>query len=157
LNFISEFTHPESRFVGFDSFIGLPEDWCKGFEKGIFSTDGQVPSVNDPRARFVKGWFQNTISEAIDEISAAKIQCKFVHFDADLFSSTLYLLSSLHPAMDEYYCIFDEFAFAECRALLHYLQVFGAEVELYSAVFQGHGPTQVFGKIKTNRNKYQPN
>lgn len=36
-----------SRFIGFDSFVGLPESWTKRINKGAFHVDGAVPQVDD--------------------------------------------------------------------------------------------------------------
>ena len=47
-----------SRFVGFDSFEGLPEDWHSGKRKGAFNTNGKRPEIADTRVSFVAGWFQ---------------------------------------------------------------------------------------------------
>lgn len=58
-------THPESRFVGFDSFEGLPTKWRQR-PAGHFSTDGQVPTLDDPRVSFVKGWFNQTVPGFLD-------------------------------------------------------------------------------------------
>src|ERR1022692_2079890 len=44
-------THPDSRFVGFDSFEGLPEDWTKGKPAGTFDAGGKTPAIPDPRVR----------------------------------------------------------------------------------------------------------
>ena len=58
--------HPDSRFYGFDSFEGLPEDW-KRFDgqmvKAHFDVKGSVPDIDDPRVSFVRGWFQETVDE----------------------------------------------------------------------------------------------
>jgi hypothetical protein len=56
-------SNPASRFVGFDSFEGLPAEW-KGGEwgsKGSFDTGGEVPEVGDDRVSFHKGWFGETL------------------------------------------------------------------------------------------------
>ena len=50
------FTHPESRFVGFDSFAGLPAAGCDK-QAGAFSTEGKTPGIDDVRVSFVKGYF----------------------------------------------------------------------------------------------------
>jgi hypothetical protein len=58
-------SRPDSRFIGFDSFEGLPEDWgsVTGVApKGAFSVRGVVPQTNDGRICFVKGWFYDTLA-----------------------------------------------------------------------------------------------
>src|SRR6266404_8560847 len=50
---------PDSRFFGFDSFEGIPENWASvtgEAPKGSFSVGGVVPQTNDSRIRFVKGF-----------------------------------------------------------------------------------------------------
>lgn len=157
IRFFSEgLRHPESRFYGFDSFAGLPEEWG-GFAKGAFDTAGSIPGIADPRVIFVKGWFQNTFDAAV---AAAKRDTSghaavLVHFDADLYSSTLFLLSKLCAEFDRYWFVFDEFTGHETRALLNFQQAYGAEVE-----FLGHvgtrSPEQVFGKLDNRRGAYEP-
>src|SRR5712675_1179797 len=56
-------THPGSVFRGFDTFEGLPEDWG-GFKKGAMAFDQTV--VNDGRAEFIKGIFQDSLSPFIE-------------------------------------------------------------------------------------------
>lgn len=53
--------NPQARFVGFDSFEGLPERWSDSAPPGYFSTDGKVPQTDDLRVSFVKGWFDQTV------------------------------------------------------------------------------------------------
>src|SRR4051794_3693339 len=46
----SQMNHdPRSRFIGFDSFEGLPEYWTKKATKGAFHVGGEVPQVDDER------------------------------------------------------------------------------------------------------------
>lgn len=85
---------PESRFFGFDSFEGLPENWQADSPLGAFSTGGQVPQVNDARATFVKGLFQQTV-DAFSLGFTPRNQL-VLHMDADLYSSTLYVLMAMN-------------------------------------------------------------
>jgi len=85
--------HEASRFYGFDSFEGLPEDWQEDSLKGSFSTNGALPDVDDARASFVVGLFQQTVDAFSREFQP---QNRLVlHMDADLYSSTLYVLMNM--------------------------------------------------------------
>lgn len=86
--------HPASRFYGFDTFEGLPEDWG-GFKKGAMSTASTVPSVDDNRAAFLKGLFQETLPGFLQTLN--KSGRKVIMMDADLYTATLYSLTSLAP------------------------------------------------------------
>lgn len=138
---------PGSLFYGFDSFEGLPEEW-RGMEAGRFSTGGQVPDIADPRVRFVKGWFQDSLPGKMDEISAAaEGRTVIVIFDADLYSSTLFLLFTLAPRLKHFRFIFDEYAGHETRALYNFLQASGARAEfLHRCDWEGF-PMTVSGEI----------
>lgn len=97
-----------SRFYGFDTFEGLPEDW-HFFKKGDMMA--AIPSVNDERALFVKGLFQHTLFNFIKEQDLASPIRKIIHLDADLFSSTLFVLTSLAPYLHKGDILFfDEFS-----------------------------------------------
>ena len=98
----------DSRFVGFDSFEGLPESW-EGKNKKHFDQKGKFPDIKDSRVSFVKGWFQDSVYNKLSQSKFDK-QCIF-HLDADLFSSTLYVLFQLHPKLKSGdILIFDEFS-----------------------------------------------
>ncbi len=101
-------TNGASRFYGFDTFEGLPEDWGL-FAKGDMNFG--LPEVPDARGRFIKGIFQDTLHDLLQELGPAfKMQRKVIHMDADLFSATLYALSQLHPYLQKGDIImFDEF------------------------------------------------
>jgi O-methyltransferase len=86
-----------SRFFGFDSFEGLPEDWHSGKRRGAFSTSGKVPEIADPRVSFVAGWFQESLRGFL---ASYRPQSQLViHVDCDLYSSTLYCLATLDPVI----------------------------------------------------------
>lgn len=119
---------PEARFYGFDCFEGLPENWGAA-QKGHFDTGRQVPDIDDPRVNFVVGLFQDTLLPFLRERPLRRR--KIIHMDADLYSSTLYVLALLSPHI----CpgdiiIFDEFgsirmAQHEFRAFEDFSRSFG--------------------------------
>jgi hypothetical protein len=106
--------HPESRFLGFDSFQGLPEIWSR-CPPGMFSTDGVQPDIDDPRLHFVAGLFQDTLKPFLRAFTPRNRIV--INNDSDLYSSTLYCLSALDSVLipgsiiifDEYYSGLHEF------------------------------------------------
>jgi transaldolase len=89
INYISQFT--TDIVYGFDSFEGLPEDWRENHLKGEFKVNN-LPKVNY-NVKLIKGWFNDTVEEFIN-INKDK-QISFLHLDADLYSSTKYVLDTL--------------------------------------------------------------
>ncbi|GGD59866.1 class I SAM-dependent methyltransferase [Croceicoccus mobilis] len=150
-----KFTHPDSVFVGCDSFIGLPEDWGETTTER-FNVGGNVPQIDDPRVRFVKGWFQNSFAE-VAQIIAEKAEGRtvLIHYDADIYSSTLFLLCELHRYFDAYHFVFDEFTGDEDLALWNHIQAYGASASFSGARFKRGLPVQVGGMLITNRGKYE--
>jgi len=135
------FTDPNCQFIGFDSFIGLPEFWdtlAGSKPQGEFSVDGNTPNIQDKRVEFVKGWFQNTLPAKIDKLKERKVENLVVHYDADLYSSTLFCLHEVDKLKIKYLAIFDELPGHETRALYNYQQSTGADVEFIGKV----GPTK---------------
>jgi O-methyltransferase len=117
--------HPQSRFWGFDSFQGLPEEmhWAiGGTPVGHLSVHGKVPAINDHRVQMVKGLFQDTLDEFLDTYRPAGTLV--LHLDADIYSATLYVLAKLDRLIA---CgavlMFDEFpsALQEFRAFRDYV------------------------------------
>jgi hypothetical protein len=89
--------------IGFDSFEGLPEDWRPSHRKGFFG-DAKIPT-NVTGATIVPGWFEDTVPGYDWPENLA-----LVHFDADLYSSTLTALDSIGPAIKPgCILVFDEF------------------------------------------------
>jgi hypothetical protein len=81
-----------AHFVGFDSFEGLSEEWRPGFAAGRFSTNGP-PDIDDTRASFVTGWFDETLP---DFLMPAHDQL-IVNVDSDLYSSARTVLDWVAP------------------------------------------------------------
>ncbi|RYD57051.1 MAG: class I SAM-dependent methyltransferase [Sphingobacteriales bacterium] len=104
---LKENKNPASEFYGFDTFEGLPEDW-HFYKKGDMSFG--IPQVDDERAHFFKGLFQDTVPGFIRETTPHNNAVKVLHMDADLYSSTLYVLTYFAPYLNEGDVIFfDEF------------------------------------------------
>ena len=112
----------KSEFIGFDTFWGLPDAWGE-FDKGAFSTEGRLPAINDPRCCFVKGSFQETLVNTLPRIDFRRKTV--VHLDADLYTSTLYVLMLLaNKFKKDDIIIFDEFGspLHEFRAFSDFIQ-----------------------------------
>jgi hypothetical protein len=92
---------------GFDSFEGLPQDFdvAGPYVKGTFATGGSIPCIDDPRVKFFKGWFEETLPEYQLPDHEVLILC----MDADLYSSTIFVLRHLRPWITRgTYIYFDE-------------------------------------------------
>ncbi len=120
-------TAPDAQLVGFDSFEGLPEDWRPGLPSGHFQT-GRAPAIDDPRVRFVEGWFDDTVPGFVlpehDQL--------IVNIDCDLYSSAATVLRALEPHLVPGTLIyFDELPDRdhEMRALFESLARSGRTVE----------------------------
>jgi hypothetical protein len=86
---------PELKFHGFDSFEGLPEDWDCG-EKMVkgeaFDRKGVLPEVPE-NVSLYKGWFNETLEPFAEEHTD---KVSYLHLDADIYSSTKYVLDTLN-------------------------------------------------------------
>lgn len=130
---VENLKHPDTRFTGFDTFTGLPEDWNL-FRKGSMSSDGKYPELSDARCDFKKGLFQETLPPFLKEYSSGKRN--LIHMDADLYSSTLFVLCSLAPFLHKGdIVIFDEFGVPlhEFRAFMDFTKSFYLDIELIAA------------------------
>ena len=104
---MSENNHPESRFYGFDTFTGLPEDFGH-FKKGTFANGNTVPVIKDERGTFFQGLFQQTLPGFLKTFDNSKKTV--IMLDADLYTATLYTLYTMTPFLKRGDVIlFDEF------------------------------------------------
>jgi Methyltransferase domain len=127
-------THPSSRFFGFDSFEGLPEDWKNGNLAGSYSARGKIPATDDARVRFIVGWIQTSLP--------AFLACHeprnpvLILNDSDLYSSTLYSLSTMNALtppgtiviLDDFYDPLHQY-----RALHDYASAYMRQFEIIAA------------------------
>lgn len=121
-------THADSRFYGFDTFEGLPEDWGPGFTRGHFTTDGKTPATLDPRISFVKGLFQDTLYGFLEGHTFDRQLV--VNVDCDIYSASLFVLTVMdrvmHPGtkliLDDFYSLEHQF-----RAFVDYDRSFCRE------------------------------
>ncbi|MES1223710.1 MAG: class I SAM-dependent methyltransferase [Bacteroidota bacterium] len=123
----------ESRFYGFDTFTGLPEDWGP-YKKGTFDNNNKIPVIGDTRGKFYQGLFQQTLPGFLKELNNNKKN--IIMMDADLYSATLYVLTSIAPFLKKDDIIFfDEFAVPthEFKAYLDFTQSYYINLELIAA------------------------
>jgi hypothetical protein len=100
-------SHPASKLHGFDSFEGLPEEWTSAAGRGHFSTNGLIPTVDDPRVTFFKGWFD----QSLPAYQVPDHEVLVLNFDADLYSSTKCALDRMSTyIVPGTYLYFDEFS-----------------------------------------------
>lgn len=104
---LKRLSNNENRFYGFDTFEGLPENWGV-YTKGDMQSG--IPVVNDDRAIFIKGLFQDTLLNFLKNDYQENNKRKVIHLDADIFSATLFVLTSIYPYLNTGDILFfDEF------------------------------------------------
>lgn len=131
---IAHNTNPETRFHGFDTFEGLPESWAF-YKKGAMSFS--LPDIADTRVACYKGLFQETLLPFLQSQDMTGSTQKVIHMDADLYSSTLFVLSMLAPYLRVGDIIFfDEFNVPnhEFAAWNDFIRSFYFEYEVLGAV-----------------------
>jgi hypothetical protein len=135
--------HSNSTFVGFDTFLGLPENWDSlvlAGRKGDFDTKGEMPCIKDSRVSFIKGLFQ----ESLPVFLTKKITSQLViHMDADLYSSTLYVLTQCESILvPGTIIIFDEFS-----SILHEFRALEDFCSSYRRSYVVLGATEAFEQV----------
>lgn len=135
--------NPKSKLHGFDSFEGLPHDWLSNRPRGHFSLQGEIPHVDDERVQFFKGWFEQTLPT----YQAPPHEVLVMNFDADLYTSTIFVLNSLETQIiPGTYVYFDEFnhQFDELRAFDEFIRRTGMS-------FKVVGATQTLNRVMFQR------
>lgn len=125
--------NPDSKFYGFDTFEGLPENFGP-FRKGSMAVALESLQITDSRARLFKGLFQQTLIPFLEQYKNERK--KLIHLDADLFSATLFSLSQWYRFLqDGDIILFDEFAVPkhEFRAFQIFTESFYVNYEVIGA------------------------
>ncbi len=126
--------NPETRFYGFDVFTGSPEDFGV-MKKYHFDTQGATPEIDDERVSFIKGLFQDSLFEFLQNYHSNRRMV--IHMDADLYSSTLFVLTTLFPRLKkDDIIIFDEFGVPtfEFRAFSDFVSAYNLKYELIGSI-----------------------
>lgn len=98
---------PGLRFVGFDSFVGLPEGWTAGTRKGGLSAKGRLPQVRE-NVELVTGFFEDSLPGFL--AAQGNETVAFLHIDCDLYSSTIFVLNAIRDRLVKgSVIVFDEF------------------------------------------------
>ncbi len=118
---------------GFDWWKGLPEYWRPEFPEGMFACP--IPEVR-PNVELVNGLFQDTLPAWLE---ANPGQVSFLHLDADLYSSTDFVLRQLEERIvpgtiilfDEILYWHESYIEHEYKAFIEFIDRTGFEVEYY--------------------------
>jgi len=130
---IKNMSHPDARFYGFDTFTGLPEAWGP-YKKGAMAA-GEIPKIEDSRHQFIQGLFQQSLPDFLKTFDNSKRNV--IHLDADLYSSTYYVLNKMHPFLKPGdILLFDEFnvPMHEYKAFTEFVSSCYIEYEILGAV-----------------------
>ncbi len=97
IDFIAGKAHGR-KVIGFDSFEGYPEDWkmsdTLSYLQGEQTLNGTMPPLKSRNVVLVRGRFEDTLPDFLARNNSSI--CAFVHIDCALYSSTLFVLESLH-------------------------------------------------------------
>jgi hypothetical protein len=95
------------EFYGFDSFVGLKENWAgTSFAKGSFTLNDKLPKVGN-KINLIKGFFDQSLPLFLENFQK---KISLIYFDADTYESTLYCLMQLKDKLESgTIIIFDEY------------------------------------------------
>src|SRR5262249_5481580 len=121
-------------------------EWWRATEPaGHFDAGGKLPDITDSRCSFQVGLFQETLPGFVRDNDLSRRLV--IHLDADMFTSTLFVLTTLARVLksgdilffDEFSCPLDEY-----RAFDEFARSFRVKYEVLGAV---QGYTRVCMKI----------
>ena len=92
INYLSRKIHPKPIF-GFDSFLGLTEDFILDCPKGKFDLSGVTPEVDD-NVKLVTGFFSDTLPNWLNDNPGF---FSLLNMDCDTYESTSFVLNSIGP------------------------------------------------------------
>ena len=92
INFLAELIEPKIIY-GFDSFLGLEEDFSLDYPKGGFSLNGILPTVRK-NVSLVQGSFSDTLPEWLEKNPGL---FSLLNIDCDTYEATSTVLNSLGP------------------------------------------------------------
>ena len=96
------------KIYGFDSFIGISEDWLGTNKmKGHYNNAGKIPKTKS-NVEFVVGDIFETLPKFLKE-NKSNMNIKFIHIDTDTYSVCKFILESVKKSLDKNAIIvFDE-------------------------------------------------
>ena len=130
------------RCTAWIALRGFPKPGTPAESQGTFSVNSVMPKFDDPRVVLHKGWF----NETLPEFTLPEHDRLVLNLDADLYSSTIFVLETLESAIRPgTILIFDEFCdrLHELKAFREFLastrmrfEFLGATENLEQVAFQ---------------------
>jgi hypothetical protein len=108
LNFWAK-KYPKADVFGFDSFMGLEENWTgvQGHFEGTFDTLGKLPECEN-NVKLIVGWFEESLPIFLSNFGNRQIH--LLHMDADTYKPTAFVLNSLVKSLSKgTLIVFDEY------------------------------------------------
>jgi hypothetical protein len=83
------------KFVGFDSFVGLKEDWFGHHRgKGAFSQNSELPKVGK-NVQLIPGWFDETLPLFVEKNKSDLDDLTLLHVDGDTYEAAVAVFDEL--------------------------------------------------------------
>lgn len=100
---------PRISVIGFDSFLGLEEDWTGMPQvlRGTFNLDGIPPKVRE-NVSLIIGSYEQTLESYLE--AKPNLKVGLVHLDSDTYTPTAFVLDKIHSYLKKgTLIIFDEY------------------------------------------------